>query len=606
MYNFSMPASIRRFENPTEEFSTYDKRKFFLVIVFALISLALIPNNSLTTLFDKNSAIQFLTAIFLGSIIGLLILAKWIEVRIPPLLVGLIGLLVISVSISLALSQSKYQGITGDTFRYNGLASLFFLIIIGALHTTLSFERFIGAIKLYVWVVALVGVLSILQFFQIVTLPGIQGTVTGPFGNLDFLAAYLGTSFPLWIVAFINSSSRGKLLTVVGATLSIYVVHLTGAKQGYLDLALTAVGLASYLLYSRVTYRYFGQAMSIRLKTAIFSISIILWLEFIFSFPFLNLNLPQVSDDPQVAIRGVMWMAAFNTFKSHFFFGVGPDQYGDYYEQYRTVNSVVVLPADSTNDAHSAPLQILATYGFSGAILFVALIVLVIHALLTLHRNRPDLQRSVASLGLFLFIYLTNAAISPTVIANKYLAWAVGAFLTAHVARDLPLSRLSNLTSKAIKPLIALMTLVLILTTTFFTESLYRFNSFGEFNRSSKGGYQKVAVDNFLPCQYYFPELLKYTGVQYSSEMKSLSLARVNSSPRCYTAIIRLAGIAAEENNLKDLRKYIYQLIEIAPARREVLDAATYYALKSGDKKLEEIVRKQFAKMGITILDVVK
>ena len=601
-----MPASIRRFKVSTGKFSAYDKRRFFLFIVFALVSLAHLPNDSLTTLFDKNSAVQFLTSIFLGSLIGLLILAKRIEIRIPPLLVAVIALLLISVSISLVLSKSRYQGITGDTFRYNGLASLFFLIIIGALHTTLTFARFIGAIKLYVGVVALVGVLSILQFFQIVTLPGIQGTVTGPFGNLDFLAAYLGTSFPLWIVVFINSSSRGKLLTLVGATLSIYVIHLTGAKQGYLDLALTAVGLAGYLLYSRITYRYFGQAMSIRLKTAIFSISIILWLEFIFAFPFSNLNIPQISDDPQVAIRGVMWLAAFNTFKSHFLFGVGPDQYGDYYEQYRTVNSVVVLPADSTNDAHSAPLQILATYGFSGAILFVALIVLVIHALLTLHRNRPDLQRSVAGLGLFLFIYLTNAAVSPTVIANKYLAWAVGAFLIACAAREIPLPRFSNLASKVTQPLIALMTLVLIFTSTFFVSSLYRFNSFGEFNRSSNGAYQKVAVDDFLPCQYYFPDVLKYTGVQYSADMKSLSLERVKSSPRCYGAIVRLAGIAAEENNLKELRKYIYQLIEIAPARREVLDAATYYALRADDKELEEIVRKQFAKMGITILDVVK
>ena len=602
-----MPALIRKFTIPAGKFSEYDKRKIFLAVVFAIVSLALIPKNSLTTLFDKNSAIQFIAAIFMGALIGLLILLKRIDLRIPPLLMGVIVLLVISASISLVLSKSKYQGLTGDTFRYNGLASLFFLLIIGALHTTLSFERFIGAIKLYAGVVALVAFLSVLQFFQIVTLPGIQGTVTGPFGNLDFLAAFLGTSFPLWIVAFINSNSRrNKLLSLLGAILSIYVIYLTGAKQGYLDLFLTAIGLTTYLLYSRVTYRYFGQAMSIRLKTAIFSIIIILWLEFIFALPFTNLHIAQISGDPQVAIRGVMWLAAFNTFKSHILFGVGPDQYGDYYEQYRTVTSVAVLPSDSSNDAHSAPLQILATYGFSGAILFLALIVLVIHALLTLHRTRTDLQRSVAGLGLFLFIYLTNAAVSPTVIANKYLAWAVGAFLIAHAAREFPLSRLTNLTSKAIKPLIAIMTLVLIITTTFFVSSLYRFNSFGEFNRSSNGAHQRVIVNNFLPCQYYFPDLLKYAGVQYSAEMKSLSLQRVKSSPRCYSAIIRLASIAAQENNLKELRKYIYQLIEIAPARREVLDAATYYALRSGDKKLEEIVKKQFAKMGITILDVTK
>jgi O-antigen ligase len=575
-------------------------------MVFALVSIAHLPKDSLTALFDKNSAIQFLTATFLGSLIGFILMAKRFTYRLPSLLVVLIALLMVSVSISLALSANKYQGLTGDTFRYNGVASLFFLITIGLLHTLFSFEQFLNAIKSFLAATSLVSTLALLQFLNVVTLPGIQGTVTGTFGNLDFLSAYLGTSFPLWIIAFINSKPYGKALTILGAALSGFIIYLAGAKQGYLDLALTAVGVTVYLLYSKISYRYFGQAMSIPLKTSLFSIAILLWLEFIFALPFANLNIPHISDDPQVAIRGVMWLAAFNVFRSHFFFGVGPDQYGDYYEQFRTVNSVVILPSDSSNDAHSAPLQILATYGFVGAIIFFVLIVMVIRALLILHRNRPEIQRSVAALALFLFVYLTNAAVSPTVLANKYLVWAVGAFVIAYAAYESPRERFSYLTDKSIKPLVGILTSVLILTTVVFSTSLYRFNSYGEFNQTTKGDYQRVNVDNYLPCQYYFPDLLRYTGIQYTSEIKALSKARIETSPRCYSAIIRLAGIAAEENNLRDLRKYIYQLIEIAPARREVLDAATYYALKAKDKELEATVREQFAKMGITILDVAK
>lgn len=606
MYTFQMLLPVRRVSIRIAKLLESNKRISLTIFIFSLVSLAHLPKDSLTALFDKNSAIQFLAATILGSITGIFLITKRLKYRLPSSLVAIVALLLISVSISLTQSNSKHQGLTGDTFRYNGIASLFFLVVIGLLHTLFSFEQFLTAIKGFLGVISVVSTLALLQFLNVITMPGIQGTVTGTFGNLDFLAAYLGTSFPLWIIAFINSKRIGKVLTILGAILSVFIIYLAGAKQGYLDLALTGVGTIIYLLYSRIPYRYFSQAMSIPLKTSLFSVGILLWLEFIFAFPFANLNIPNISDDPQVAIRGVMWLAAFNIFKSHFLFGVGPDQYGDFYEQFRTVNSVVVLPSDSTNDAHSAPLQILATYGFVGAIIFFTLIVLVIRALLILHRSRPEIQRSVAALGLFFFVYLTNAAVSPTVLANKYLVWATGSFVIAYAALDLPRERLSNLTEKLIRPIVGILTSVLVFTTIAFSTSLYRFNSYGEFNRTTEGDHQQVSVEHYLPCQYYFPDLLKYTGVQYSAEMKRLSKARLETSPRCYSAIIRLAGVAAEENNLKDLKRYIYQLIEIAPARREVLDAATYYALKANDKELEATVRQQFAKMGITILDVVK
>jgi hypothetical protein len=42
----------------------------------------------------------------------------------------------------------------------------------------------------------------------------------------------------------------------------------------------------------------------------------------------------------------------------------------------------------------------------------------------------------------------------------------------------------------------------------------------------------------------------------------------------------------------------------LAPAQREVLDIANLYAVKAGDKRLEETVKKQLARMGVYTVQI--
>jgi hypothetical protein len=65
-----------------------------------------------------------------------------------------------------------------------------------------------------------------------------------------------------------------------------------------------------------------------------------------------------------------------------------------------------------------------------------------------------------------------------------------------------------------------------------------------------------------------------------------------------------LAAIAYNKGDLKALRKQVFILIELAPAQREVLDIANVYAVKAGDKKLEETVKNQLARMGVYTVQV--
>ena len=65
-----------------------------------------------------------------------------------------------------------------------------------------------------------------------------------------------------------------------------------------------------------------------------------------------------------------------------------------------------------------------------------------------------------------------------------------------------------------------------------------------------------------------------------------------------------LSVLAYTRGDFKEMRKRVYILIDLAPAQREVLDLATLYAVKAGDKKLQDIVTQQLARMGIDRIEI--
>ena len=65
-----------------------------------------------------------------------------------------------------------------------------------------------------------------------------------------------------------------------------------------------------------------------------------------------------------------------------------------------------------------------------------------------------------------------------------------------------------------------------------------------------------------------------------------------------------LTILAYNRADFKEMRERVYILIDLAPAQREVLDLATLYAFKKGDKKLQDIVAQQLTRMGIDRIEL--
>lgn len=581
-----------------------DKLISATVLTFAALTLVHIPLKVLITLFDKNQAPEFIVLLFIAGAFGFIALLRIKEIPFskPALLlaIALIG----SLLLSAVQSPGFFPSITGDTLRYAGIASNLALLLIALFHGLFNSHSFSKLINGYLGVLLLTEILAVLQFLKVITLPGLQGNPTSTFGNLDFYGAFVGTSFPLILFAWLGAGRLGKRLLIGLALLSLICLRLVDAKQGYLDFFIVAAVMSVFLIYQKFRTGAWSPRYSLTIRTTLVSAAIFIWLEFIFIFPFIGKGMPILGDDAQVAIRGVMWLAGINQFLSRPLFGVGPDQYGAFYEHFRTVNSTIVLPGDSSNDAHSATVQTLATTGLVGSIIFFLLIVLVIRAIIIIFEREVENRKRTLALALYLFIYLTNAAISPIVLPHKYLLWAIGGFLIFHAARLTSESESNSSHTKVLQGLVATLTAAVLFVGISFSASQINYTSWGEAKRTNPAAKVSASISKFLPCHIYFTYIAGYLSSQGDDAIEQLSRDQVAINPRCYEAQRMLAAIAYNKGDLVELKKRVDILIDLAPAQREVLDIAGLYAAKAGDKNLEEKVRRQLARMGVYTVQV--
>ena len=518
--------------------------------------------------------------------------------ELPIKVIGLIWFLVIAVIISALRSPDLIGSLTGDSGRFTGVVSLFCLIIVAVFHSQFNLEQIHKLVQIFATAIFIVSVLGILQHFNIIELPGDTG-VTGTLGNLDFFGAFVGTGFALFVYIMPTVPRKRQYLFGLFILVELYAVYLAGPLQAFVDIGIIAIAIAVFW-YRDYLPRY---NLSLNNKTFFGTLGIIIWLEGIFLMPFIGTFIPVLGNDIQVRIRGQFWLAATRQFISSPWTGVGPDQYGNYYEMYRTVLSVQENPTVIANDAHAAPAQTLATLGIIGTIGFVLLLALLVRAFCILDQRNRHNRYKYAAIGLYLFVYTTNAAISPITLPHKYLFWALAGFIIGDAYRGsvVTLNNKYKVISGALIPVLVLPTIFVLVN---FVPAQLKFLLANE--RYAQNQTQKIDLtySNFLPCLIYNSNIAAILNKQSEKELIIFSQDQIKGNPYCIDAWLNLAKIAYNQGDLPVMRQVIYKLIEIAPSRGEVINLAALYANKANDKSLDDLVDKQLMKFhpGLIIL----
>jgi O-antigen ligase len=564
-----------------------------------LLTIALIPVGIFPNAFDKNAPIQFLMLAIVAVIFGALIIKRRSHFVFSGKVIGALWITFAALIASAIMSPDFIGSMTGDTGRFTGVISTFCLLIVAIFHAGFTLEQFKRLVWLYIGVVVtqIIGVLHDLMIFD---LPGEAGMVS-TFGNLDFFSAYLGTTFPLLVYLFISASRKRRILLVVIALGSIYCLSQAGALQGFVDLGVMTLLIALFFTTRFLPQRFkdFVSDLTLNAKTFALTLIVVIWAEAIFLMPFIGKDIPVLGNDIQVQIRGEFWLAGISQFGSSPLFGVGPDQYGNYYETYRTLDSAQNLQTVLANDAHSAPVQTVATLGFFGIFAFVLLLAFLVRAAIIAIEKYPTKRIEIAAIALFLFVYFTNAAVSPITLPNKYLFWAAAGFIVGLAYRT------EGVPKKSLQAFVGVTVAATLFITGNFAFAQFRYlNWIQEFATNNASKVVAVEYSNYIPCAMYYDSLAKIINNQGNEALEKFSRAQLAGNERCVNAQINMAKLSYNKGDITGMRQYVYALTEMAPSREEVLMIARAYATKADDKVLLKKVDTQSAKLGIISIPV--
>jgi hypothetical protein len=244
----------------------------------------------------------------------------------------------------------------------------------------------------------------------------------------------------------------------------------------------------------------------------------------------------------------------------------------------------------------------MATLGVFAMISFTVLLIFLIRSLHINYNKYPKHRATIYWLGVFFLLFITNSNISPITLQHKYLFWALAGFSIGAAYSNGFISNTRKVIQIPMRAGVATVAALSIFIAGNFANAQIKFDIALE-----KVGKKIVPVyspSDFLPCLIYFgPQngISKYKkeekaglAITKKNALKALSL-----NPRCLEAKIVLTRISFSESDIPTAKKLVYELLEQAPARRDVINLASIYALTQNDYPLQKKLVAQGKKLDL-------
>ena len=569
----------------------------FIGLSFILTSIACIPRFIFKESFDRNANAQFVALAISATGAGAYLVIKNKIPKLSKKIWITLAALFLSTAISTVAGGNIIGSMVGDVGRYTGLISLYSLLLIAIYFATIGMDRFNHYLPYFIMGLFIVNFLGLLQQFKLIVLPG-DGGFGSTLGNIDFLSAWIGTTLPLIMLLVGRRHLAYRILLIVMPPLSLFLIYKLGPKQGYMDLLI--------FIFFLLIYKFRAKIKRFPLTLNQFSIGAsaltLLWIEAMIVIPLAKIPLFFITNEIQVVIRSTFWLSGVKMFFTRPFFGVGPDNFGYYYDQHRSLYSFKSNEFLVTNDAHSSVIQSMATLGIFAMLAFTFLLLILVRSLYINYNKYPNHRPTFYWLGVFFLLFITNSNISPITIQHKYLFWALAGFSIGAAYSNGVISGVRKVIAIPIRAGVASVAALAIFIAGNFVYAQIKFDlGLAKIAKASTPTYQ---ISSYLPCLIYFgPQngLMTYK----KDEKVALAITKANAkkalalNPRCLEAKMDLTRVAFRETDIPNAKKLVYELLEQAPARRDVISLASIYALTQNDTLLMKKLVSQGRKLDL-------
>lgn len=247
--------------------------------------------------------------------------------------------------------------------------------------------------------------------------------VIGTLGNPNFSSSALATFAVFWIYSFMRTSVQKsrKLIYLFPAFLMAFLSWSTASLQGMVVLAL-GLGLICFVAlrekYSAkiIPYLFFS----------IGGISLILaFISFAGRGPF-----GSTFEQYTLKLRGYYASYGLQAMINSPWYGIGVDNYNSAFRSYRTQDFISRYGVSlSTNNAHSTPAQIGASFGFIVFALYCSLHIWILYNALKIINSRENSFYFLKGLAILWILVFSQSLLSIEIIGLGVMNWIVGAVL---------------------------------------------------------------------------------------------------------------------------------------------------------------------------------
>ena len=352
------------------------------------------------------------------------------------------------LAISSLLSYNKQVSLLGETFRRNGaLTYTGFAIFFLMAAKFIRFENIkIGFNKLLI-----VGLItSAYAFVQLSGNDFVQwsdhgSSVITTLGNSNFagasMAIFLVLIFGQMFIKSFNIYYR--ILASIVSTMLLFAIFPTNARQ-----ALIILSFGLFLIVATKIYE-----LNKRIGLLVFLIGGITSIFAVLG----TLQVGPLKDllyKPSISIRGYYWRAGMDMFRDHPLFGVGVDNYGAFFKEYRDPQYALNYGYGITSsNAHNVFIQNFATGGLFVGALYILLQALIMYKGLKLIKNNQSERRFIAILVFIGWLsFQAQSFISIDNIGISIWGWILGGTIIGLSFSDVKYSNL--ITKNQIKSIV--------------------------------------------------------------------------------------------------------------------------------------------------------